>query len=770
TKAVLPRESIARWTLIRLGLLLLFVGTGFYLVSAILLGQRFDVFESEQYRQDVARVVAVIEQDRLSLLSSVNDYAKWNDSYAYMKTRDPEYLENNLSAEAIVNLRVDWVVFFTLSNQVWSSLELRDDTLQPVLKENLDQLGALVFSSQVSRQSYEGTYILWQQGQALMVAVSEVTDNDHKQPGNGHMVFVRHLNDTYLGGIRKLTGVSFELLPVEIGIDYPAIRVNDMDGTWQARKKLDNLAAEIAVSGPGRLADERRVTELLLAGNALFLVVLALLGIHWILNRRVLRRLAEFSSLADRRRNEADNQVRWPVAGHDELDNLATSLNELMDDVEDHHTNLSYLADHDVLTDLGNRRQLMARLEAMQHPSRRQSDLSCSLLLVDLDSFKLVNDGLGHAAGDWVLQEVASRIRTLIREEDTLVRLGGDEFALLLCKITPENALHFAERMLIALSLPASYEDRQLTISASVGIAQTQPDLAPAELLRNADLAMYEAKRLGKKRAVMFDNALLDVAARRLRLEQALHSALEDGALDVWFQPIVDCRDNTVTGMEALLRWSLDGGYIPPDEFISIAETNGLIVQFGKFVLSHACAALKTLQPEYPELSCNINLSVRQFADIGLQQDIHASLQKYGLSPNLLHLELTESLVAEHEIEILPMMLALVHSGLKFHLDDFGTGYSSLERLRKLPIDTLKIDRSFVTPLREGDDVMVRSMIRLGQELGMSIIAEGVETEEELNRLRTLGCTQMQGYLFARPMPFADLSDWLARWKQSKIK
>jgi diguanylate cyclase (GGDEF)-like protein len=759
-----PRQSLARWTLIRLGVLLLCVGAGFYAVSAYVLGQRFDAFEAESYTQDAARVAAVIEQDRLALLSSVADYAKWDDSYKYMQTHDPEYLENNLNAEALVNLRVNWVVFLTLSNQVVSSLAQVDDALQPLSKHDLDVLIATI-SAGSPQPTREGSYVFWQQGRAWLVALSEITDNEHAQPANGYMLFVRHLDDAYLESVRTLTGVSFELAAASADTGL-ATRVEQINGHWHASTVLQNLPVKISLNGPGRLGTERDMSNLLLAANACLLVLISLFGIHAILDRRVLRRLRIFSDYADRRRNQADFEVRWPVEGRDELDNLAISLNELIEEVERHHSNLSYLAEHDSLTDLGNRRQLMARLKDMQDLCRRHPELSCSLLLVDLDSFKLVNDGLGHAAGDWVLKEVATRIRSLIRSSDTLVRLGGDEFALLLYQISPEQAVRFAERMMQALGKAASYDDRQLTISASIGIAQVRPDLGPDDMLRNADLAMYEAKRLGKKRVVMFDEVLLDVAARHLRLEQALHSVLDSDALEVWFQPIVDGRTHNVLGMEALARWSLEGIYIPPDEFIRIAESNGMITRIGSHVLDRACSALKILQVEYPQLSCNVNLSVRQFVDVDLANEIKICLQKHALSPSALHLELTESMVAEHEKDILPTMKTLVDSGLKFHLDDFGTGYSSLERLRKLPIDTLKIDRNFVAPLNEGDDVMVRSIIRLGQELGMSIIAEGVETEKELNTLLALGCERMQGYKFARPMTFTALCDWLAEQKR----
>lgn len=758
----LNRQSIAKWTLLRLGILLLLVGSGFFLVSSLLLAQRFDAFEAEQYRQELARVRAVVEQDSQALSATISDYAAWDASYKFIHSRDPVYLEENFTLESMTNLRVDGVVIFDLANQALASLTLTSGAVAPLAPSLLSQLAG--FAEQVGPLGPKdrSVRVLWQGETAILVVLASVTDPNSTQPSNGRLLMFRYLDGSYLKRIAELTAVTFRLLPVAGNDAGSAVKIEQQGDHWLASQLLADLGMRISVSGPGRLTAERRVTNLVLAANALLLVMLSLLGIYAILNRRVLRRLADFSSFADLRRDHTDVEVRWPVAGRDELDNLATSLNELMDEVEHQHSDLRHLADHDSLTGLGNRRLLMERLQAMQSQCRRQPGLSGVLLLIDLDSFKLINDGLGHAAGDWVLQQVATRIGGLIRGYDTAVRLGGDEFALLLRDIDAAQALIFAQRMELALEVPVSFDGRLLTVSASTGIARVQAELTPEEVLRNADLAMYEAKRLGKMRVAVFDSSLLEVTSRRLRLEQALRGALDDVALEVWFQPIIDHLGGRVAGMEALVRWPVAGRYIPPDEFIGIAESTGMITKLGAFVLDRACAALQSLRGEYPNLSCNVNLSVRQFVDTDLLRDVHACLRTYDLPPSALHLELTESMVAEHEADILPTMQALVASGLHFHLDDFGTGYSSLDRLRALPIDTLKIDRSFVTPLREGDDVMARNIINLGHELGLAIIAEGVETEEECARLLALGCTQMQGYLFAKPMPFTRLCDWLS--------
>jgi diguanylate cyclase (GGDEF)-like protein len=753
-------DSIKRWTLIRLGLFLLIVGSGFFLFTNMMLAKRFDRFEVEQYQQELSRVRAVFQQDSQALAATIVDYGNWDDSYGFISSHDVAFLKDNFSVEQMRNVRIDGVLILNLAGETVASLAVRSAGVTPLLPSIVVQLKKL--AAEVGQQGLnDGAYhVIWQGQTPILVVLAQVNNNSSlEQPSNGQIFMLRNLDAAYVKHLSELTGVAFNLQPA--ATMGSSIVVEQKADGWTLSQALDGLDLRISVSGTGRLTGERSATVLALALNVLLLAVFSLAGIYAILHHRVLQRLALFSEFADQHREDARAQIRWPVIGNDELDNLASSLNELMTEVEHQHGNLRHLADHDPLTSLGNRRLLMARLEYFQGICRRQPQLSCMVLLLDLDSFKSINDSLGHAAGDWVLQQVATRIAGLIRERDTAVRLGGDEFALLLRDIDAEQAHKFAQRIQQALEVPTCYEGRMLTISASTGIAQVLADTTPAEVLRNADLAMYEAKRLGKKRVAIFASDLLEAADRRLHIEQSLRASLEAMALEVWFQPIIDGRTASVVGMEALARWSIDGTYIAPDEFIAIAENSGMITKLGDFVLERSCTALQGLRGEYPDLSCNVNISVRQFSDTNLLRDVHACLAAHGLPACALHLELTESMVAEHETDLLPLMQALVRSGVHFHLDDFGTGYSSLDRLRTLPINTLKIDRCFVTPLNTGDEVMARNIINLAQELGLNIIAEGVETAEECARLLALGCTQMQGYLFARPMPLNKLVDWL---------
>lgn len=772
TSAASPRlfakDSIERWVLLRLALLLSAVGLLFLAVTYSVLDQRFDEYDVERYTQELLRVNAVFAQDQAGMETMLKDYAYWDDTRDFVLGDDSaDFVSTNFTDESVANLHISGVIISTADETPLISLQVDvDGKIGPMPAEFLARLKpylATLNPTQSAATSNSSLFTIDEQ--PFLIARSTITDSTVSLPGSGSLYFLRLLDERYLSRLRALTAVPFRLLAAPPAANFSST-VSQQDSAagqrWQLTQQLGELPAMIQVSGTTTLQRERRLTHFALAVNAAGLVFCSLFGVYLIVHFRLLRRLRSFSVLADRHRLERDPEIRWPVQGDDELDNLGTSLNELLAEVESRHQDLTHLAEHDPLTGIGNRRLLMSRLAALLNDYPPVPNKASCLLLLDLDGFKLLNDGLGHEAGDDVLKVVAQRVLELLRSDDTVARLGGDEFAILLEGVSVLNALPFAERLLKELERPISYQGHSLSVRASAGLTEVDAALSKEEVLRNADLAMYEAKRRGKGQVTAFDITFLDLASRRMQLEEALQIALNDQQLEVWFQPIVDARSGAVVGMEALSRWPFCGTYIPPDEFIGIAEDTGMIARLGRFVFDQVGAALQSLRVEQADLQCNINLSVRQFRDTDLVADLAACLRCYGLPSSALHLELTESMVAEAETEILPTMRQLVAQGFKFHLDDFGTGYSSLDRLRELPFDTLKIDRSFVTPLSRGDEVMARNIINMGRELGMALIAEGVENEIEVTRLLALGCSQIQGYYFARPMPLHDLRLWFA--------
>ena len=420
---------------------------------------------------------------------------------------------------------------------------------------------------------------------------------------------------------------------------------------------------------------------------------------------------------------------------------------------------LQHQAFHDSLTNLANRALFSDRVEhAIQRGARDST--TAGVLLLDLDGFKTVNDSLGHTAGDELLVAVAQRLRAVLRPSDTAARLGGDEFAVLLEDlIGAEEACEVAERVIEAISRPFALSGTEVVIHASVGITVVGHLSADAEaLLRNADAAMYSAKNQGKGCYKLFEPAMHSAAVARLQLERDLRQAVEARQFVLHYQPVVSLTAGRVVALEALVRWQHPTrGLIAPADFIPIAEDNGLIVDIGRWVLGAACRQARAWQDAHPQLCLTIavNLSPRQLADRGLVADVRGALAASGLSPETLTLEITESVLVDDAGGAVARLSELKETGVRLAIDDFGIGYSSLSALGSLPVDTLKIDKAFIDGVTTGieADALVQAILRLARTFHLVTIAEGVERPDQLRRLEELGCDQIQGFCFSRPIP-----------------
>ena len=414
---------------------------------------------------------------------------------------------------------------------------------------------------------------------------------------------------------------------------------------------------------------------------------------------------------------------------------------------------IAYMALHDALTGLANRALLNERLEHAIARANRGEIVAAHL--IDLDLFKNVNDTLGHPAGDKLLRLVASRLRRLVRETDTIARMGGDEFAIVQVALNgPGDATSLALRVIEAISAPYDIEGHQVVIGASVGIAVGPGDgLTHHELMRNADLALYRAKDDGRGTFRFFEAEMDAQVQARRALENDLRKALPAGEFELFFQPVVDLASHTICGLEALLRWHHPkNGLVAPDAFIPLAEETGLIIPLGEWVIRQACATAV----RWPDdLKVAVNLSPAQFRSPGLVQMIINALASSGLAPERLELEITESILMHDSEATLTKLFQLREVGVRIAMDDFGTGYSSLSYLQSFPFDKIKIDRSFVKDITDsaGSLNIVRAVAALAKGLGMTTTAEGVETIEQLDTVTLEGCTEMQGFLFSRALP-----------------
>ena len=421
---------------------------------------------------------------------------------------------------------------------------------------------------------------------------------------------------------------------------------------------------------------------------------------------------------------------------------------------------IAHMARHDALTDLPNRVLMREKLEDALCGERHE-DRSLAVLMLDLDRFKEVNDTLGHPAGDALLKGVAGRLRDCVRETDAVARLGGDEFAIVQCASDPsgESAV-LAKRILEVLQAPFDLQGHQASIDTSIGIALAPADGTDADcLMKNADLALYRSKSDGRGTYRFFEPEMDQRMQARRRLEQDLRNALLNGEFSVHYQPLINLERDEVCGCEALIRWQHpERGNVPPADFIPLAEETGLIVPIGEWVLRQACKDASAW-PEHLKIA--VNLSPVQFRSRNLAEMVINTLAAAGLSPQRLELEITETVMLDDENEAFTTLRRLHDIGVRIALDDFGTGYSSLSNLRKFPFDKIKIDRSFVSDLSSANVdalAVVRSVARLGVSLGMATTAEGVETKEQMDRVRAEGCTEMQGFYVCAPAPAEEIT------------
>jgi diguanylate cyclase (GGDEF)-like protein len=427
---------------------------------------------------------------------------------------------------------------------------------------------------------------------------------------------------------------------------------------------------------------------------------------------------------------------------------------------------LEHQAFHDGLTDLANRALFNDRVRHALARARREGG-GPAMLFLDLDDFKVVNDNLGHGAGDRLLREVAARLRSCLREHDTVGRIGGDEFAILAEDTDLATARLLAERVIATLAAPFPLVGGQVTIRASVGIALDEGrTLDEAQLLRNADIAMYAAKSRGKGTYEVFQGSMLRSVRDRHDVHAALEGAIERRELVVHYQPIVDLHSGRVVGAEALVRWPRpDRGLVPPAEFIPVAEETGLVVEIDRFVLRQACRQMAGWAADAGPLLLHVNLSANHLLRGDLSANVAAALRDSGLAPECLALEITES-VLMHDLELGILRLKeLKRLGVHLAIDDFGTGYSSLAYLRQMPIDAVKIDKSFVDGVAGGpeESAVARAIIALAGTLHLDTVAEGVEHAEQATALAELGCHLAQGYHFSRPIPAADMAHLAGR-------
>jgi diguanylate cyclase (GGDEF)-like protein len=731
--------------------------TGVFYTARTALGHSFARIEADEARQSIERVRQALQADLHQLDVAAEDYSLWDDFYDFVKAGgDPTRLDHYFSRRGLDNIHVDIVWVLDEAGNTVVQLSTDDPAggmrqLNPRTLRSLQSYTSLMRAA-ASRKP-QPAQLVRMPGGAMAVAVRPVSRDMEPSESTGTLMFGRYLDSAVIERLRQTSQapVRATLLDEQ---GKPLLSVPPAVASWLA-------------------STERSSDVLVQTGDP------ATLGSHELLRDVAGRPLVVLSTTVSREALEvAKRTITWVVAtlgvGFSLVVILSVSLlnrswrNRAMAQRQwlDHQRKISRLARRDALTGLPNRvhlQRLLPRLLARAARDRTR----LALLNLDLDHFKNVNDSLGHGIGDKLLTAVADRLRASTASHDLVVRMGGDEFVVV-ATMLPDAAVidSIAERVRKALTEPLDIDGVALTIAPSVGISVYPEDGSdPEQLLKHADIALHAAKERGRGNHQFYTPEMNARLRERVELERALHRALDDDELTVEYQPCFDLTTLRTVSLEALIRWrTASGSYIPPSRFIPIAEQSNLIVAIGDFVLRRVCQQLSEWQRErVPLVPVSVNISARQFETTPLASRVSALAQELGIDASLVHFEITESAAMQNSQQQLGALQALRNLGSRILIDDFGTGYSSLSYLKHLPIDTLKIDRAFVRDMvaNGNDAAIVRAIVGVAKSLGLMLVAEGIESEDQLDCLRKLGCESGQGFLVSPPVSPATCRDIL---------
>lgn len=773
-----PRKAI-RFSL-RLKVLLSLALAGLCLMGSLgallptLVVTRFDRQEERRMREDTRRVVRALSTELESLSTYVLNWSAWDDTYAYVQRPTPAFETSNLIPGSFEAGRLNLIVFLNRRGELVTSqaYDLAEHRLVPAdgLTRELLRRAAPLLRPRGEEDMRRGIVTL--PTGSWLLAARPILTSAGRGPSAGTLVMGRRLTPTLLSELKRDAGLTLTVMSTPGRL---AERVAQAPGRVlvQARDErwLEGFTVVRDLAGRHSLAlvvgaDREDHANGVVTARTILLAVLAVVLLFTVLTmglveRLVLRRLGRYRRQVRNIMRGGELTTRFRVGGRDELSDLGQALNALLDQTEHSQRRLEHQAAHDELTGLPNRLAFKRTLGALMGRNE-----PFAVVLIDLDNFKGINDTLGHEVGDEVLHLAAKRLGGALPGGALLSRLGGDEFAVLLPQVANGGDAESQTRTLLdTLAPPLPTSAAELRVQASAGISLWPGDDADeSALLKYADLAMYQAKVAGGG-VQRYHAGLSQEAQRRSELERSLQDVLGRGELWLAYQPVVELASGRAVSCEALLRWQSPlHGAVSPAQFIPIAEERGLIREIGGWVLREACTLAARWQREGLPLGVAVNVSAVQLRHPDFAQDVAATLRATGLSPSRLELEVTETAVMA-DLPGATRHLAQVRAlGVSVALDDFGTGYASLELVRELPLDKLKLDRSFVTGAERDTrrQVIVASVIHMAGDLGLTVVAEGLETPGQREMLLALGCPLAQGYLYARPLPPEELRRHLA--------
>ncbi len=796
--------------LFAIGMTLIIAAIGVYYFSSSQMMNNIVNLEAKNAREDALRVNQYLKSIVGDVHSQTIDWASWDDSCQYMLDKNSSFIDSNMDPSNFVGKRIDNVMMFGNDQKVVYELASGRTTSLPKIQSSIVQ--KLIFRSSetaskaVSAKGLSGVILI--NGFPVAISARAITPtNRDLGKTQGTLVFLRYLDSAIIKDLRAISRQEVKLIGIgdlelvqqslpkssgELTPNYPVIRVINSEelSVFSVTDDIFGKPAFILQTDIRRTISLQGAEAIRVINYNLLLIALAFGAVVvFVIEKFAISRVLSLSKQVEQ--IESTTLLSFvELPGKDELSFLANRINQMLMKMHDgsellraseanlRHQNenleravyertkdIEHQSLHDKLTGLPNRALYMDRLTAAIRKTKRNK-FGTAALFLDLDSFKLINDSLGHDKGDVLLKVVGQRLASALRPGDTVARMGGDEFTIILEEVADiEGAEVVADRILASLKKPIMLGNMETFALASIGIAfSTDNEMSAEDLLKNADCAMYWAKANGKANFVTYDTTMEGHAAERLELEASLRKALSKDEIYVQYQPLVDLSTNSLIGAEALARWKHpEKGNISPGEFIPIAEDTGLIIQIGYWILEHACIQAKTWSDAYnmPDFVMSVNMSGKQLQRPDVINRVREIIERTGITPANLKIEITETVLMNDRVDVAQKLAELKMLGIKLALDDFGTGYSSLSSLQTFPIDTLKIDRSFISRLGDEDGALaiVEAILALAKTMSMSVIGEGVETAGQQEIIRNLGCQTGQGYLFDKPLSTADFED-----------
>jgi diguanylate cyclase (GGDEF)-like protein len=783
---------------------LTYIGSKYFLLSSFL------ELEYNRANQDLSRIDQALDQNNYSLYTYTADWAHWTDLYEYIIGKNTEFVPGNINMTTAVTSHINLQTFWDKDKNLTlgSAIDTVNQKLIPFPKgiEKYIYPDSIVFDRQDVNKDLRG-YIITENGIMLIAAVA-ITDGDMLLPPQGVAIFGRNLDKSLIDKIMETTKLKVKLfLPDAISADSKLSTIfsdlgKNKDGHFNKPINHDTLQGYTVIKDifgkPIGMFQMTTPRSIYLTGASaiqyylatfLFLGILFIGLILYLLRALIIQRLERLDSEVANIGEHHAIKERVDASGSDELSSVSIAINKMLDIIQASHDQLENkveertqelkeeiterksvereliihkehlvrLAHYDNLTSLPNRVFFNEILnKAIKHAKRNEKTIA--VMFVDLDRFKNINDALGHHIGDKVLKEMATRFSSLIRAGDILARLGGDEFIILLNDIgNSKFVTPIAEKVIEAAAKPVKIEGHEFFISASIGVSIYPGDGDSLEdLQKNADMAMYKAKKAGGSTVVFYEPAM-DTAAEHMKMEAALRRAIQNNEFVLYFQPQMTLQDGKIKHCEALIRWEdPELGMISPGQFIPLAEETGLIMQIGEWALHEACRLNKKWQEQgYDPISVAVNISPKQFRHQDVAQIVEDALKESDLDPQYLEVEITETAVMDNVDDAIAKLQSIKDMGVHISVDDFGTGYTSINYLRQYPVSVLKIDQTFIKglPNDPNDEAITSAVISLGHNLGLNVVAEGVETVEQLKYLADHGCDLIQGYFLSRPLP-----------------